>query len=129
MENNDNASVVYENIQKMASAVEDLLYKEAIKVKDEHFDKAILSSKFAVIVSKLISSMRLNHDDGDDIMRLMYLLLLIYMNECLKLLKALTMSFGNLEKHRDEMERGEIISIYVTVLHNIFSTTKKEIES
>jgi hypothetical protein len=131
--NNDNANVVSEkekNIQKMASAIEDLLYMEAIKVKDEQFDKAILSSKFAVIVSNLISSMKLNHDNGDDIMRLMYISLIIYMNECLKLPKTLTMSFGNdLEKHRDEMECAELISNYVTVLHNIFSSTKKKIES
>ncbi|HYA85159.1 MAG TPA: hypothetical protein VEH06_17180 [Candidatus Bathyarchaeia archaeon] len=131
--NNDNTNLVSEkekNIQKMASAIEDLLYMEAIKVKDEQFDKAILSSKFAVIVSNLISSMKLNHDNGDDIMRLMYISLIIYMNECLKLPKALTMSFGNdLEKHRDEMECAELISNYVTVLRNIFSSTKKEIES
>jgi hypothetical protein len=127
--NEDNANVVSGkdmNIQKMASAIEDLLYMEAIKVKDERSDKAILSSKFAVIVSNLISSMKLNHEDGDDVMRLMYLSLLIYMNECLKLPKALTMSFGNdLEKHRDEIECGELISNYVTVLHNIFLSTKK----
>ncbi len=93
----------------MASAIEDLLYM-AVKVKDEQFDKAILSSKFAIIFSNLISSMKLNHDNGDVIM---YLSLLVHMNECLKLPKALTMSFGNdLEKHRDEMERSEIISQY-----------------
>jgi len=40
------------------------------------------------------------------------------------------MSFGkDLEKHRDETECAELISNYVTVLHNIFSSTKKEIES
>ena len=126
--NNDNTNLVSEkekNIQKMASAIEDLLYMEAIKVKDEQFDKAILSSKFAVIVSNLVSSMKLNHDNSDEIMRLMYLSLLIYMNECLKLPKALTMSFGNdLEKIRDGMECAELISNYVTVLHNIFSGTK-----
>jgi len=82
--NNGNVKVVSEkekNIQKMASAIEDLPYMEAIKVKDEQFDKAILSSKFAVIVSNLISSMKLNHDNGDDIMRLMYISLIIYMDE------------------------------------------------
>jgi hypothetical protein len=74
--------------------------------------------------------MNLNQDNSDDIMRLMYLSLLIYMNEYLKLPKSLTMSFGNdLEKHRDEMECGELISNYVTVLHNIFSSVKKEMES
>src|SRR5215831_20454595 len=130
--NEDNANVVSgkdKNIQKMASAIEDLLYMEAIKVKDERSDKAILSSKFAVIVSNLISSMKLNHENSHEIMRLMYLSLLIYMNECLKLPKALTMSFGNdLEKIRDGMECAELISNYVTVLHNIFSRTKKDID-
>ena len=102
----------------------------AIKVKDERFDKAILSSNFAVIVSNLISNMKLDLDNGDDIMRLMYLSLLIYINECLKLPKALTISFGNdLEKIRDEMECGELISNYVSVLHNIFLSTNKEVES
>lgn len=102
---------------------------EAIKVKDEGFDKAFLSSKFAVIVSNLVSSMKLNHENSHEIMRLMYLSLLIYMNECLKLPKALTMSFGNdLEKIRDGMECAELISNYVTVLHNIFSRTKKDID-
>jgi hypothetical protein len=96
--NENNANVVSgkdKNIQKMASAVEDLLYMEAIKVKDERSDKAILSSKFAVIVSNLISSMKLNNDNGDGIMRLMYVSLIIYMNECLRLPITLTMSFGN----------------------------------
>ena len=129
---NENGNVVGEkdtNIQKMASAIEDLLYMEAIKVKDvqdDQIDKAILSSQFAVIVSNVISSMNLNEDNGDDVMRLMYLSLLIYMNEYLKLPKSLTMSFGNdLEKHRNEMECGELISNYVTVLHNIFSSVKR----
>lgn len=131
--NNANTNVIREkdkNIQKMGSAIEDLLYMGAIKVKDERIDKAILSSNFAVIVSNLISNMKLDHDNGDDITRLMYLSLLIYINECLKLPKALTISFGNdLEKIRDEMECGELISNYVSVLRNIFLSTKKEVES
>lgn len=130
--NNENTNVIREkdkNIQKMGSAIEDLLYMGAIKVKDERIDKAILSPNFAVIVSNLISNMKLDHDNGDDITRLMYLSLLIYINECLKLPKALTISFGNdLEKIRDEMECGELTSNYVSVLHNILSA-KKEVES
>ncbi|MFZ0512001.1 MAG: hypothetical protein WAM14_10370 [Candidatus Nitrosopolaris sp.] len=133
---NENGNVDSEkdtNIQKMASAIEDLLYMEAIKVKDVQdlqSNKAILSSQFAVIVSNVISSMNLDEDNSDDMMRLMYLSLLIYMNEYLKLPKSLTMSFGNdLEKHRDEMECGQLISNYVTVLHNIFSSVKKEMKS
>lgn len=120
------------NTQKMASAIEDLLYMEAIKFTDVHdreSNKAVLSSSFAIIVSNVITSMNLKEDNNDDMMKLMYLSLLIYMNEHLKLPKSLTMAFGNdLEKHRDEMECGELISNYVTVLHNIFSSVKKDMK-
>jgi hypothetical protein len=120
------------NTQKMASAIEDLLYIEAIKFTDVHdreSNKAVLSSSFAIIVSNVITSMNLKEDNNEDMMKLMYLSLLIYMNEHLKLPKSLTMAFGNdLEKHRDEMECGELISDYVTVLHNIFSSVKKEMK-
>ena len=48
------------------------------------------------------------------------------MNECLKLPKALTMSFGNdLEKIRDGMECAELISNYVAVLHNILKNKER----
>jgi hypothetical protein len=120
------------NIQKMASAIEDLLYMDAIKFNDarDQNNKAVFSSPFAIIVSNVISSMNLKEDNNDDMMQLMYLSLLIYMNEHLKLPKSLTMAFGNdLEKHRDDMESGELISNYVTVLHNIFSSVKKEMKS
>ena len=120
------------NTQKMASAIEDLLYMEAIKFTDVHdreSNKAVFSSSFAIIISNVITSMNLKEDNNDDMMKLMYLSLLIYMNEHLKLPKSLTMAFGNdLEKHRDEMECGELISNYVTVLHNIFSSVKKEMK-
>ena len=120
------------NTQKMASAIEDLLYMEAIKFTDVHdreSNNAVLSSSFAIIVSNVITSMNLKEDNNDDMMKLMYLSLLIYMNEHLKLPKSLTMAFGNdLEKHRDEMECGELISNYVTVLHNIFASVKKEMK-
>jgi hypothetical protein len=120
------------NTQKMASAIEDLLFMEAIRFTDVHdreSNKAVLSSSFAIIVSNVITSMNLKDDNSDDMMQLMYFSLLIYMNEHLKLPKSLTMSFGNdLEKHRDEMECGELISNYVTVLHNIFSSVKKEMK-
>lgn len=120
------------NTQKMASAIEDLLHMEAIKftdVHDQESNKAVLSSSFAIIVSNVIASMNLKEDNSDDTMQLMYFSLLIYMNEHLKLPKSLTMAFGNdLEKHRDEMECGELISNYVTVLHNIFSSVKKEMK-
>jgi hypothetical protein len=120
------------NVQKMASAIEDLLYMKAIKFKDvidQQTNTAVFTSTFALIVSNVISSMNLKEDNSDDMMQLMYFSLLIYMNEHLKLPKSLTMAFGNdLEKHRDDMESGELISNYVTVLHNIFSSVKKEMK-
>jgi hypothetical protein len=36
---------------------------------------------------------------------------------------------NDLEKHRDEMECGELISNYVTALRNIFWRTKKVLET
>lgn len=118
------------NVQKMASAIEDLLYMEAIKfndVIDQQTNTAVFTSTFALIVSNVISSMNLKEDNSDDLMQLMYFSLLIYMNEHLKLPKSLTMAFGNdLEKHRDDMESGELISNYVTVLHNIFLSVKTD---
>lgn len=118
------------NIQKISSAIEDLLYMEAIKfkdVEDKQNNKAILSSQFMVIVSHVISSMNFREDNSEDMMRLMYLSLMIYLNEHLKLPKSLTISFGkDLEKHRDDMECAELISNYVIVLHNIFSSARKE---
>jgi hypothetical protein len=56
------------NIQNVASAIEDLLYMEAIKVKDvrdQKINKAILSSQFAVTVSNVIPNMNLNEDNDD----------------------------------------------------------------
>lgn len=127
--NTESDKVKDTNTQKMASAIEDLLYMEAIKFTDVHdgeSNKAVLSSSFAIIVSNVNTSMNLKEDNSEDMMQLMYFSLLIYMNEHLKLPKSLTMAFGNdLEKHRDEMECGELISNYVTVLHNIFSSVKK----
>jgi hypothetical protein len=115
----------------MAAAIEDLLYMEAIKFgdADHQSEKAILSNQFSIIVSNVMTNMNLKEDDDNEIMKLMYYSLLIYMNEHLKLPKSLTMAFGNdLEKRREEMESGELISNYVAVLHSIFSKQRKDIK-
>jgi len=120
-----------QNIEKMASAIEDLLYMGAIKFgdADQHSEKAILSNRFSIIVSNVMSNMNLKGDDDKEIMRLLYYSLLIYINEHLKLPKSLTMAFGNdLEKWREEMQSGELISNYVSVLHSIFSKQRKGIK-
>jgi hypothetical protein len=120
-----------QNIERMAVAIEDLLYMEAIKFgdADHQSEKAILSNQFSIIVSNVMTNMNLKEDDDNEIMKLMYYSLLIYMNEHLKLPKSLTMAFGNdLEKRREEMESGELVSNYVAVLHSIFSKQRKDIK-
>jgi hypothetical protein len=120
------------NIERMASAIEDLLYMGAIKFgdADQDSEKAILSNQFSIIVSNVMSNMKnFKEDDDNEVMKLMYYSLLIYLNEHLKLPKSLTMAFGNdLEKRREEMQSGELISNYVAVLHSIFSKQRKDIK-
>ncbi|HET7285798.1 MAG TPA: hypothetical protein VFI70_14035, partial [Nitrososphaeraceae archaeon] len=66
---------------------------------------------------------------NNEIMKLVYYSLLIYMNEYLKLPKSLTMAFGNdLEKHREGMQCSELVSNYVTVLQNILLEQRKEMD-
>ena len=121
-----------QNIERMASAIEDLLYMGAIKFgdADQESEKAILSNQFSIIVSNVMSNMKnFKEDDDNEVMKLMYYSLLIYLNEHLKLPKSLTMAFGNdLEKRREEMQSGELISNYVAVLHSIFSKQRKDMK-
>jgi hypothetical protein len=121
-----------QNIERMASAIEDLLYMGAIKFgdADQDSEKAILSNQFSIIVSNVMSNMKnFKEDDDNEVMKLMYYSLLIYLNEHLKLPKSLTMAFGNdLEKRREEMQSGELISNYVAVLHSIFSKQRKDMK-
>ena len=120
-------------IEKMASAIEDLLYMKAIKFEDssQSSERAILSTQFSIIVSKLMADAKSSpqENDNNEIMKLVYYSLLIYMNEYLKLPKSLTMAFGNdLEKHREGMQCSELVSNYVTVLQNIFLEQRKEMD-
>ena len=120
-----------QNIERMASAIEDLLYMGAIKFgdADQESEKAILSNQFSIIVSNVMSNMNFKEDEENEVMKLMYYSLLIYLNEQLKLPKSLTMAFGNdLEKRREEMQSGELISNYVAVLHSIFSKQRKDMK-
>ena len=117
------------DVQRMAAAIEDLLYMEVIQFKDarglQGSDEAILSPQFALVVSNVMSNMNLKSEKNEDVMKSMYFSLLIYMNEYLKIPKSFTMAFGNdIEKHRESMECGDLISNYVTVLQNIFSRGK-----
>lgn len=121
-----------QNIEKMASAIEDLLYMKVIEFSDTLKNgekKAILSAQFSIIVANIMADRNLSSEESasSEIMKLMYYSLLIYMNESLKVPRSLTMAFGNdLEKHREGMQCAELISNYITVLQNVFSDNKKD---
>ena len=121
-----------QNIEKMASAIEDLLYMKAIKFEgapEQSGERAILSTQFSIIVSKIMAYTNPKENDNNEIMKLMYYSLLIYMNEYLKLPKSLTMAFGNdLEKYREEMQCSELVSNYVAVLQNVFLEQRNEMK-
>jgi hypothetical protein len=117
-----------QRVEQTASAIEDLLYMEAIRLGDSQ-DRAVLSPQFSLIVSNVMSSMKIKDDIGDDVMKLMYYSLLIYMNEHLKMPRSLMMAIGNdLEKNRDSMETGGIVTTYVAVLAQIWAQNRRQPE-
>jgi hypothetical protein len=111
----------HQRLEQTASAIEDLLYMGAIRLVDKE-DTALLSPQLSLVVSNMMSSMTIDEGaDNNEIMKLMYYSLLIYMGEYLKVPKPFMMALGNdLEKNRDSMESGAIITNYVTVLTEIW---------
>lgn len=117
----------HQRLEQTASAIEDLLYMGAIRLGDKQ-DKALLSPQFSLVVSNVMSSMKIK-DTGDDAMKLMYYSLLIYMNEHMKIPKSLMMALGNdLEKNRDSMESGGIVTTYIAVLTEIWAQNRGQPE-
>ncbi|HXV47001.1 MAG TPA: hypothetical protein VD736_10045 [Nitrososphaera sp.] len=116
-----------QRLEQTASAIEDLLYMGAIRIGDKQ-DRALLSPQFSLVVSNVMSNMKIA-DTGDDVMKLMYFSLLIYMNEHLKVPKSLMMSLGSdLEKNRESMETGGIVATYIAVLTEIWGQNKSQPE-
>jgi hypothetical protein len=112
----------HQRLEQTASAIEDLLYMGAIRLVDKE-DRALLSPQLSLVVSNMMSNMKIDDKsvDNNEIMKLMYYSLLIYMGEYLKVPKSFTMALGNdLEKNRNSMESGTIITNYVTVLTEIW---------
>jgi hypothetical protein len=116
-----------QHVEQTVSAIEDLLYMGAIRLVDKE-DRALLSPQFSLVVSNMISSMKIDENAGSsEIMKLMYYSLLIYMGEYLKLPKSLMMALGNdLEKNRDNMESGELVTTYVAVLTEIWTQNRRQ---
>lgn len=119
----------HQRLEQTASAIEDLLYIGAIRLGDTK-DKALLSPQFSLVVSNMMSSMKINENAGNnDIMKLMYYSLLIYMNEHLKMPKSFVVALGSdLEKNRDNMESGELVTTYVAVLTEIWTHNRLQPE-
>jgi hypothetical protein len=119
----------YQRLEQTASAIEDLLYMGAIRLGNNQ-DKALLSPQFSIVISNMMSSMKIKENAGSsDIMKLMYYSLLIYMNEHLKMPKSFIMALGNdLEKNRDNMESGELATTYVAVLTQIWTQNRLQSE-
>ena len=111
----------HQRLEQTASAIEDLLYMGAIRLVDKE-DRALLSPQFSLVVSNMMSSMKIDESaDSSEIMKLMYYSLLIYIGEYLKVPKSFMMALGNdLEKNRNSMESGELVTTYVTVLTEIW---------
>ena len=110
-------------VEEMASAIEDLLYMGAIRLAGE---KALLSAQFSHVATNVMESMKLKAQEPSDVMKLMYYSILIYINEYLKMPKALTIAFGNdMEGHREDMESGALMSTYVAILSEIWAQNNK----
>lgn len=118
-----------QRLEQTASAIEDMLYMGTIRLGDKQ-DKALLSPQFSLVASNVMASMKINVDGGnEEVMKLMYYSLLIYMNEYLKVPKSLMMALGNdLEKNRNSMETGGLITTYVAVLTEVWSQNRKQPE-
>jgi hypothetical protein len=116
-------------LEQTVSAIEDLLYMGAIRLVDKE-DRALLSPQFSLVVSNMMSSMKIEEGaDSSEIMKLMYYSLLIYMGEYLKVPKSFMMALGNdLEKNRDIMESGQLVTTYVTVLTEIWVQNRQKQE-
>jgi len=116
-----------QRIEQAVAAIEDLLYMGAIRLVDKE-DRALLSPQFHLVVSNMMSRMKIDEGaDSRDIMKLMYYSLVIYIGEYLKMPKSFMMALGNdLEKNRDSMESGALITTYVTVLTEIWIHNRQQ---
>jgi hypothetical protein len=116
-----------QRLERTASAIEDLLQMGVIRFQNEKEEKAMVSAQFSQVVSNVMSDMKITGGDNEQVMKLMYYSLLIFMNEHLKMPKALMIAFGNdLEKNRETMESGELVTRYVSILTELWTRSRPE---
>jgi hypothetical protein len=119
----------HEEVDNLASTIEDLLKMGIIRFDDSCADdssaadheRVILTTQFSFVLSKLMEDMNVRKDDQEALLKAIYFSFVIYLNEYLNLPKKLTMALGNdVEKFQDDSEMSRSIRNYVLVLYNIF---------
>ena len=112
----------HQRVEQTAAAIEDLVQMGIIKLEDKRDDTATLSAKFTQIAANVVSEMKLEPSaPKDQIMRMLYYSLLIYMAEHLHVPRSFMMALGNdMENNRQTMESGELVTNYVSVLAELW---------
>lgn len=113
----------HHRLEQTASALEDLLYMDAIVLEEKESGKALVSPQFSRVISNMKETLKIKTDtrNNEEIMNLMYYSLLAYMSEDLKIPRSLIMALGNdWEKNRETMESGELVTTYVQILSEIW---------
>ena len=118
----------HQRVEQMASAIEDLLQMGIMKLEKKDDGRAMLSPQFSQVVSNVMTDMRLGFgSDNNEIMKMMYYSLLIFMTEHLKVPRSFMMALGNdMEKNRENMESGELVTTYVSVLAEVWTRGVKD---
>jgi hypothetical protein len=118
----------HQRVEQVASAVEDLLLMGVIKLKEGQRSEAAFSPEFNRIASNIMSDMKIQPPStSDQVMKMMYYSLLIFMTEQLKVPRSFMMALGNdMEKNRENMETGELVTTYVTVLAKFWAQQFKD---
>jgi hypothetical protein len=113
----------HQRVEQMASAIEDLLLMGVIKLKDGQYGKALMSPEFSQVMSNIMTDMKIQpSSSSDQIMKMMYYSLLIYMTEHLRVPRSFMIALGNdMEKNRENMESGELVTTYVSILAGLWT--------
>ena len=113
----------HQRVEQMASAIEDLHLMGVIRLGEKMEGKALLSPEFSQVVSNVMSDMKIGPlTPNDQIMKMMYYSLLIFMTENLKVPRPFMMALGNdMEKNRENMETGELVTTYVSILTELWT--------
>ena len=117
----------HQRVEQVASAVEDPIQMGIITLKAGTEGEALLSPAFSQVVANVSADMKTGpNPQNEQVMKLMYYSILIYLTERLKIPRAFAMALGNdMEKNRESMETGELVTTYVSILSQIWSRGMK----